>query len=63
MPANTQNLRYVLQLLTAGLNAFSGKGWHQYTGLCSDLKFFGMMQTSGPVDGDVTDLQNEVESP
>lgn len=56
-------LNLVLQPFTNELNAFSRNAWHQCTGLCTDLKLFGMMQTSGPVDGNVTDLQNEEESP
>lgn len=46
----------VLQPFTDELEAFGRIARRQSTGLCTDLKLFGMMQTSGPVDGDVTDL-------
>lgn len=53
----TQKLSLVLWPFTAGLNVFGKKKCHLHAGFCSDLKFFGMMQTSSPVDGNVTDLE------
>lgn len=46
----------VNQTLTAEVH-LAGRDDTHYTSHCPHLKFFGVMQTSGPVDGDVTDLK------
>lgn len=55
MPGN-RKLMSVHQTLTAEVH-LAGRDDTHYTALCPHLKFFGVMQTSSPVDGDVTDLK------
>lgn len=47
---------------TFNSNELNREDTHQYMWLCSNLKLFGMMQTSGPVYSNVTNLENKAES-